>query len=215
MRRQTRKLLLNIATGVAVATTAAVILLPAAQAAPATVTSNVNVRSGPGANYPVIDAVRRGQTVDVRQCQANYCEIRSRDSRGWVSSNYLAQGGQQQQPQPAAPGFGINIGPNGVTINPGITPPGPGPRPPVADNDDDVAQVCFYERSNFRGASTCVAQGDRLRDFGRLSEEISSIDNPDRLSVQVCGADGDCRTYRSSASTLGDFDDYIVSARVR
>ncbi|OYX01968.1 MAG: hypothetical protein B7Z15_19235, partial [Rhizobiales bacterium 32-66-8] len=63
MNRNTRRMLLNVATGVAVAATAVVVFLPAAYAAPGVLTSNVNVRSGPGTNYAVVDTVRRGQQV--------------------------------------------------------------------------------------------------------------------------------------------------------
>ena len=58
MHRQTRKNLLNLATGVAVAAAAVVVFLPAAYAAPGTITTNVNVRSGPGTNYAVVDVAR-------------------------------------------------------------------------------------------------------------------------------------------------------------
>src|SRR5690348_2237670 len=60
MHRQTRKKIVNLATGVAVAAAAVVVFLPAAQAAPGTVTQNVNVRSGPGTNYGVVDTARAG-----------------------------------------------------------------------------------------------------------------------------------------------------------
>ena len=39
----------------------------AALAAPAYATSNVNVRSGPRTGYGVVDALRRGERVDVPQ----------------------------------------------------------------------------------------------------------------------------------------------------
>lgn len=211
MKRQTRKLLLNIATGVAVATTAAVIFLPAAQAAPAQLTGNVNVRSGPGANYAVIDTATRGTTVDVRQCQASYCQVRGSGINGWVAANYLS--GPGARPAPSQPGIGINIGPNGpsLTFNPGNQLPVPA----IEDDDDATSQVCFYDRTRFRGPSICLDQGQTVRNLGNLSERVSSIDNPDGLRVQVCGDDGECRTYTSSASSLGDFDNYIVTARVR
>ena len=75
MNRNTRKMLLNVATGIAVAATAAAVFVPAAYAAPGMVTSNVNVRSGPGTNYGVVDTVRRGSQVDVQQCQGSWCFI--------------------------------------------------------------------------------------------------------------------------------------------
>jgi hypothetical protein len=71
-----------------VATTAA------ASAAPAYATSNVNVRSGPGTYYGVVDTLRRGEQVDVQQCQGSWCYVEKRGPDGWVSSSYLERGGR-------------------------------------------------------------------------------------------------------------------------
>ncbi|WP_193335127.1 SH3 domain-containing protein [Devosia beringensis] len=65
----------------------------AAYAAPAYATGNVNVRSGPGTHYGVIDTLRRGDQVDVRQCRGSWCFVERRGPDGWVSASYLSQGG--------------------------------------------------------------------------------------------------------------------------
>jgi hypothetical protein len=146
MKRQTRELLLNLATGAAIAAAAAVMLMPVSASA---------------------------------------------------------------QDNTPSFGFGINVpGPNGGNIHFGI-----GNNPPPRD-----AQVCFFERSRFRGDSFCVEGGAYIRDLDDWSGEISSIDNPDGLSVTVCtrrNLRGDCRTYTSGARSLGGLDDEIVSVRVR
>ena len=216
MNRNTRKMLLNVATGVAVAATAAVVFLPAAYAAPGTVTSNVNVRSGPGTNYGVVDTVRSGAQVDVQQCQGGFCFIAKPGPDGWISSNYLSTGGGRA-PVAQQPGIQLNI-PGGPSIsigNGGVqTQP---QRPPVVEEPDFAGEVCFYDRSRFRGESQCLEQGESVRDLGNFADRISSIDNPDGLQVQVCSEANcrGCRTYTTSASSLGDYDDYIVSVRVR
>ncbi|GLQ08618.1 hypothetical protein GCM10007913_05500 [Devosia yakushimensis] len=64
-----------------------------AMAAPAYVTSNVNVRSGPGTGYGVVDTLRRGEQVDVQQCRGSWCYVEKRGPDGWVSANYLSAGG--------------------------------------------------------------------------------------------------------------------------
>src|SRR5690606_37966979 len=69
-----------------VATTAA------ASAAPAHATGNVNVRSGPGTGYSVIDTLRRGETVDIQYCRGSWCFVDKRGPSGWVSANYLDRG---------------------------------------------------------------------------------------------------------------------------
>ncbi|NGP18233.1 SH3 domain-containing protein [Devosia aurantiaca] len=85
-------------------------------AAPAVATGNVNVRSGPGTGYGVVDTLRRGETVDVQQCRGSWCYVQKRGPDGWVSSNYLSRGG----------------GWNDDDWNGGYNPP-PRPRPPVYD----------------------------------------------------------------------------------
>lgn len=66
----------------------------AAFAAPAYVTSNVNVRSGPGTGYGVIDTIRRGERVDIQNCRGSWCYVEKRGPDGWVSANYLERGGR-------------------------------------------------------------------------------------------------------------------------
>ncbi|HTO26987.1 MAG TPA: peptidase inhibitor family I36 protein, partial [Devosia sp.] len=75
----------------------------------------------------------------------------------------------------------------------------------------------FYDRTRFRGESFCLESGDSVRNLADWADRISSVDNPDGLAVQVCSESSyrNCRTYTTSASSLGDFDDYIVSIRVR
>lgn len=220
MHRQTRKNLLNFATGVAVAAAAVVVFLPAAYAAPGTVTGNVNVRSGPGTNYAVVDVARRGQQVDVQQCQGSWCYVTKPGPDGWVSASYLSASGQPVNPSNPGISFGFSIGgPNGGQFSIGIgsgnqTPPRP-PRPPVIQPIDD--EICFYDRTRFRGDSFCLNPGQSTRDLRSWTDRISSIENPGGYEVQVCSRTDyrSCRTYTTSASSLGDFDDYIASIRTR
>lgn len=64
----------------------------AASAAPAFATNNVNVRSGPGTGYAVVDSLRRGERVDVQYCRGSWCFVEKRGPDGWVSANYLDRG---------------------------------------------------------------------------------------------------------------------------
>lgn len=214
MNRHTRKQLLNVFTGIAVAATAVVVFLPAAQAAPGTVTSNVNVRSGPGTNYAVVNTARRGQSVDVQQCQGSWCFINAGNTSGWVSARYLNANGNPVNPTQPSLSFGFSV-PGGPSFNIGVGQQ----QPPVVvrPQPQPTAEVCFYDRTNFRGPSFCATPGDSIRDLRDWSDRISSIDNPAGYSVQVCADVNyrNCRTYTTSASSLGDFDDYIISLRVR
>ena len=75
------------------ATIAGAVMLASAGAAfatTATVTDNVNVRSGPGGRYGVIDTVRYGDRVEVQECLSGWCYVEKRGPDGWVSSTYLS-----------------------------------------------------------------------------------------------------------------------------
>jgi uncharacterized protein YraI len=65
----------------------------AAAAAPATVQSDLNVRSGPGAQYQVVGTVQGGETVDVAGCSGSWCQIRFSGGTGYANQNSLAMAG--------------------------------------------------------------------------------------------------------------------------
>lgn len=242
MKRRTRKFLLNIATGVAIAATAAVVLLPAAaSAAPATATANVNVRSGPGTQYGVVGVLTAGAFVDVQRCAGTWCEISGRGPDGWVSSSYLnMRGGGTQNLGPVDNG-GVNIQIPGISIGIGNNPPppprpnfpgpgprppfpGPGPRPPVPGPGPrppfppphHASEACFFANANYRGDSFCIDEGDSMRRLSRRTE-IGSIENRDGLRIRVCTEEnfrGQCRVYTSGSRDLGRFGDFISSISV-
>lgn len=215
MNRHTRKIALNFVTGLAIAAAAALFLLPAAQAAPGVATANVNVRSGPGSSYSVITAIPEGTRVDVQRCEDGYCYVEARRVSGWVYSRYLSADGRPVNPANPGLSFGFTIGgPDGPNFSIGIgggRPPVITPRPPR------YAEVCFYEYSRYRGDSQCFEEGDSVRDLGRRFDGFQSLRNRDGLEVQVCTRVNfhNCRTYTTSASSLGGFGDDITSLRVR
>lgn len=59
----------------------------------AVATTSVNVRSGPGTSYPVVDVLRAGQSVRISRCTGGWCSIDQRGPSGWVSQRYLAETG--------------------------------------------------------------------------------------------------------------------------
>jgi uncharacterized protein YraI len=83
---------------IAVLVAASVTAMPALAAVTATATTPLNVRSGPGPQYPVIGAIPdNGQTVVTGCIQGSrWCQVSSNGSTGWAYSKYLAmnQGGQ-------------------------------------------------------------------------------------------------------------------------
>lgn len=74
----------------------------AALAVPATVQSDLNVRSGPGTQYPLVGSLQGGQTVDVGSCTGSWCQVSFGGGSGFASRNYLAMGGGAPGPAVAA-----------------------------------------------------------------------------------------------------------------
>lgn len=221
MHRQARKNLLNMMTAIALAAAAILVFLPAAQAAPGYATANVNVRSGPGTNYAVVDTLVRNQQVDVQQCQGNWCYVVKPGRHGWVSASYLAPSAPQQPaPPPSQPnnqpnfGFGFSIGPDGPSFGFGF---GTGnQRPPFTQPQPPVQQACFYSDIQYRGQSFCLERGQSYN-LGQFSSGIGSIRNQAGLNVQVCSRFGfnNCRTYTTNAGNLGNFGNGVYVVRVR
>jgi len=60
----------------------------------ATAGTNLNVRSGPGSNYPVVGTLGAGQSIGIDGClnAGNWCRLST--GEGWVSSKYLGSGFQ-------------------------------------------------------------------------------------------------------------------------
>lgn len=124
----------------------------AASAAPAFATSNVNVRSGPGTGYGIVDALRRGDRVDVQYCRGSWCFVEKRGPDGWVSASYLDRGrpgggwddNWDRPPQwnprpPRPPHWGGGHPPRPPHWNP--RPPRPQPWPGHGGGND--SSVCF------------------------------------------------------------------------
>ena len=67
-----------------------------ASASPATVTTWLNVRTGPGTSYHVIGTLSPHTTVHVKHCSYGWCKINYHGYTAWVSKRYLHQGGYHQ-----------------------------------------------------------------------------------------------------------------------
>src|SRR5262245_41600583 len=64
-----------------------------AAAAPAVVRSDLNLRSGPGTEYPVVASMPAGAQVDVGGCTGSWCAVAYGGQQGYASGSYLAMGG--------------------------------------------------------------------------------------------------------------------------
>lgn len=74
---------------------ACVLAVPgSAVAATAVATTDVNVRTGPGSQFPVIGAIEQNATVELIGClpARNWCRVVSRGRTGWSYGRYFAAG---------------------------------------------------------------------------------------------------------------------------
>jgi uncharacterized protein YraI len=86
------------------ATVIALGLAGAADARPVLVTSDLNVRTGPGTQHPSVGVIRGGSTAEVGRCFQGWCEIAWGHLRGFSSQAYLdGQGPAYVQPAPPPP----------------------------------------------------------------------------------------------------------------
>jgi hypothetical protein len=75
-----------------------------AAAAPATARADLNVRSGPGTQYPVVGALQSGEPVDVGSCSGSWCQVSFSSGSGFANRSYLALAG-------GAPSVGVAVAP--------------------------------------------------------------------------------------------------------
>ena len=120
-----------------------------AAAAPALAVHDVNIRQGPGTNYPVVTTIPGGSNVEVLNCYGEWCSVTWNGQSGYAIARNLDQGGAppgRGGPPPAAgagapppqgapppPGGPEGAPPPGATAQapypPGAPPP-PGYYPP-------------------------------------------------------------------------------------
>lgn len=196
-----------------------------AYAEPATATTTVNVRSGPGTQYSVVDVLQRGERVEVIQCRGSWCEVDKRGRDGWVSSNYLTSADRRGPGRDRdrndrideedigfcidAPNFQFGINCDREDDRP--VRPGRPERPDYARSE-----VCFYSDANFRGSSFCARPGQSDRSLSReWNDRISSIEIKGRASAVVCKdfyMRGSCAKVDRSISRLGPRENDTISS---
>lgn len=90
------------------------LLLSAGAVSAATLTDNLNLRSGPGLRYDVIGAVPAGSDVRVMNCVGSWCRVAWNDTQGYVSRRFISSGGPVYAASPTtgyiAPRYGYDYG---------------------------------------------------------------------------------------------------------
>ena len=69
------------------------LLLSAGAVSAATVTDNLNLRSGPGLSHNVIAAMPAGSDVRVLNCGRSWCRVAFNDTTGYASRKFISSGG--------------------------------------------------------------------------------------------------------------------------
>ncbi|HEY0918652.1 SH3 domain-containing protein [Devosia sp.] len=184
----------------------------AALAVDAVATAGVNVRTGPGTGYSIVDQLIRGELVNIRECSSNnWCFVEHDGPDGWVSAAYLtaAPDFEDEAPPPAAPGedcsFGFVIGPGGPSLSiqcgdqPVPPPAPPAPPPPAGD------RACFYTGSNYSGTERCYGVSTRNSLPAVIDDRISSVRLFGDVEAQLCvnqNLGGACRIIDTNTPSL-------------
>src|SRR3954452_24216056 len=94
------------------AASALVLSAGVAAAAPAIVESPLNLRAGPGPEYPVVGSLPGGATVDVAGCTGSWCQVQFGRESGFASRSHLnMEGGAGPAVVATAPGYAYDDGP--------------------------------------------------------------------------------------------------------
>lgn len=209
-------------------------------AVPASATTALNVRSGPGTGFNVLDKLHAGEAVEVTECVSNgWCRIEHNGPDGWVSANYLQAPAPTppsptptpQQPNPGTTpecNFGLVLGANGpsfsiacgdgsnaptMPIIPGSTSE-PIPQPPTPTSSANGV-VCLYTLVRQGGDELCQETSTHMTLNGTFNDQISSLEIYGSAEVTLCqnaNLGGRCITYSSSADTLEPFIDNQASS---
>lgn len=149
--------------------------------------SSVNVRSGPGTSYRVVDRLFRGEDVNVRRCRlSGWCYITHPGPDGWVSARLLVSndlrdeylGNRRARPNIS---FSIIIGGGGL---------GGGGGGGGAPREELVCLVTFFDAGDV--AAGADADVERARVL--LRSEAERRDGPnDRQAIFDYGTDRQTR----------------------
>lgn len=163
-------------------------------------TATVNVRSGPGTGYRVVDALYPGERVEIRNCSGRWCYVIKSGPDGWVAKSYLGASARKSRRAPNVNfsiefGFGQDRG------------------------RFERGEVCFYEHFNYKGDSFCVDSGEEASWVGdSWNDRISSIKVKGGAAVRVyqhANYEGNAATVRRSVPQLNNFNDEISSYKAR
>ncbi|MBL1241018.1 MAG: SH3 domain-containing protein [OCS116 cluster bacterium] len=210
---------------VAVATLSVLMSHVSAYAGPAQASTAVNVRSGPGTKYQVVDTLHAGEVVDATECnQYRWCYVKHDGADGWVSGKFLTavrqnNGGTQGKNCK----FTFKLDQNGPVFSSECDEPSDfssngnntGNGNDVFDDQDDIvtfnpqqngaeATVCLYTGINYTGAEICegISIHNNLRG---MNDVFASVKVYNGAAVKLCTGPsftGECKTYAQDRARL-------------
>jgi len=192
-----------------------ILLTPmAAMATDAKATAWVNVRSGPGTGYGVVDTMAPGEVGNMTECRSNgWCYIQRSGPDGWVSSSYLTAATEDSSDPdctvrlvigPGGPRFVVSCGTGGSGVD--VVVPGGG----LAPN-----RVCFFDGPNYTGARFCRAVGLYNAMPAGFNNKVTSVRLHGAAKVRICefaNMGPFCRTMSASDNHLGSMLNNRVSS---
>ncbi|MFQ5438917.1 MAG: SH3 domain-containing protein, partial [Paracoccaceae bacterium] len=183
----------------------AILSAPSALAFQAAAKTAVNVRSGPGTGFMIVDSLHAGEIVEVGKCKPNgWCHVRHSGPNGWVYSIYLTTAPGSSGVSDPNCGLTLTIGAGGpyLTLNcGGGVPVTPVPVPPVV-----TAKACFYVNRNYSGAHFCMGPGTRNWLNATFNNRISSVRTWGGAKAKLCRNNnlaGYCRVIQGNRPALG------------
>lgn len=197
-----RNIFIAMLAALGFAATSAAALAESAQS-----TTWLNVRSGPGTSYGVVDTLAPGEEVEVTECAANgWCFIEHTGPDGWVSSSYLAPADAGATPSDPDCSFQMTIGPSGPTFSIvcGDQPPAPAPTPTPPTPSGNTA--CFYTGNNYSGSEFCHGPATLNTLDSTFNDNISSVRLYGNAKAKLCvnaNLGGYCRTVVNNVPILG------------
>jgi uncharacterized protein YraI len=81
---------------------------------------DVNIRSGPGANYPIVEVLHSGEAISAQKCDGGWCSVTAPGGgSGWIASRFLSPASSGAPEPAAAPGHAAPIGSPSPAPSPG------------------------------------------------------------------------------------------------
>lgn len=187
-----------------------------ANAGPAQATTAVNIRTGPGIEFKVLDRLDRSEHVDATECYKNsWCYVRHEGANGWVSAKYLTAIRPANANQGQNCKFIFKLDNNGPTFKMECEEPENFDDIGESDTENDVPvfnqqvngaapTACLYTGINFTGAEICqgVSRHNSLRGMNDIFASVKLFNG---AAVKLCSNEnlgGDCKTYALDRARL-------------